>query len=134
MPSFPKGSPGVITRRQRRLDAEQALKEAYAEVDQRDAGYCWITGRYTQPGAVDARVRCEHHHLKGRNVKPEWVTRPERIITVTAEEHQLIHAGWLIVEGSDARKPIFFHWREDIAPKQRPFEIKARRHAHAEAD
>lgn len=130
--SFPKPAPRVATRHLKRKEANAALVEAYAEVDVRDAGYSWITGRYTQPGAVDARVRREHHHLKGRNVKPEWITRPERIITVTAEEHALIHAGWIVVEGCDARKPVFFHWAEHVKPSQRPFVLKGRRSAHAE--
>lgn len=130
---FPKGAPGVVTRRQKRLDQEQALREAYADVDRRDGGYCWVTGRYTSAGAPDARIRREHHHLKGRNVKPEWVYRPERIITVCAEAHQLITAGWIVVEGCDARKPIFFHYAPHVAAMHKPFVIKAR-NMHADAD
>ena|SRR5687767_4238775 len=117
--------PQAISRRKRRASEAAALQEAYADVDRRDGGYCWVTGRYTQPGAIDVRVRREHHHLKGRNVKPEWVTKPERIITVSAEAHQLITLGWIAVEGTDARKPLFFHWTE--MAKSKPFVIKANR-------
>lgn len=122
----PKPEPGVVTRHKKRVEADAALRDAYAEVDARDGGYCWITGRYTQPGAVDPRVRREHNHLKGRNVRPEWVTKPERIITVTAEAHRLIHAGWIVVEGTDARKPIFFHWAAHVKPSQKPFHLKGK--------
>ncbi len=128
----PKPEPRAASKHRKRRDADAALVEAYADVDVRDAGYCWVSGRYTSSGAVDARVRREHHHLKGRNVKPEWVTRPERIITVCAEAHQLITNGWIVVEGCDARKTLFFHWAAHVKPSQRTFVIKGRRSAHAE--
>ena len=123
----PKPVPRVVEQHAKRKDAEKALREAYADVDLRDGGWCWVTGRFTFPGTPDARTRREHHHLKGRNVKPEWVTRPERIITVSAEAHSLITQGWIVVEGTDARKPLFFHYAEHVKPTQRPFTIKARR-------
>ena len=123
-------TPRAVTKHKRRKLASKALEDAYADVDARDAGYCWVTGRYTQSGAVDARVRREHHHLKGRRVRPEWVTKPARIITVCAEAHALITQGWIVVEGCDARKALFFHWRADVKPEQRPFVIKGRRTVH----
>lgn len=126
----PKPEPRSVSKGRRRREASVALTEAYADVDARDAGYCWVTGRYTSSGAVDGRVRREHHHLKGRNVRPEWVTVPDRIITVCAEAHQLITAGWIVVEGVDARKAILFHWREDLRPDQKPFRIKEKREVH----
>lgn len=119
--------PAVARRHQRRKQAAAALDAAYSDVDLRDGGYCWVTGRYTQSGAPDARVRRDHHHLKGRNVMPEWVTDPNRIITVCAEAHALITNGWILVEGTDARKAIRFHWRADIKASQKPFQIKGRR-------
>jgi len=124
---FPKGTPRAVTKHRKRVEADAELQQAYADVDVRDAGYCWITGRYTVPGAVDPRQRREHHHLKGRNVKPEWVTKPERIITVCAEAHSLITQGWIVVEGTDARKPIFFHYAAHVKPSMRPFVIRSRR-------
>jgi len=139
LPSSPKKpkqkwemTPRVVEKHGKRKQADDALREAYADVDRRDGGYCWVTGRYTASGAPDARVRREHHHLKGRNVKPEWVTRPERIITVCAEAHALITQGWIVVEGCDARRPIFFHWAKHVKPSQRPFVLKGRRTAHDE--
>lgn len=133
---FPKPLPRAVTKHRKRIKADAALQEAYADVDARDAGICWVTGRWTAPygseRAVDPRVRREHHHLKGRNVKPEWVTDPRRIITVCAEAHGLITQGWIVVEGCDARKPIFFHWRSDVKANLRPFVIKGRRSAHGD--
>jgi hypothetical protein len=128
MPSFFKHDlePQAISRRKRRAEEAQALTEAYAEVDARDAGICRVTGRYTQPGAIDPRVRREHHHLRGRNVRPEWVTKAERIVLVCAEAHRLITLGWIDVEGTDARKELRFWWT-DLCKGRRPFEIKGRR-------
>lgn len=117
--------PRAVSRRKRRAADVQALRDAYADVDARDGGVCWVTGRYTVAGDVDARVRREHHHLKSRNVRPDWVTKPDRIITVCAEAHQLITAGWIAVEGTNAKKPMFFWWTE--LAKSKPFEIKSRR-------
>lgn len=119
-----QSEPSVVTRRKRRAADAKALAEAYADVDLRDGGFCWVTGRYTSPNTPDPRGRREHHHLKGRRVRPDWVTRPERIITVCAEAHQLITRGWIAVEGCDARKQLFFHWSELATSK--PFELRPR--------
>lgn len=124
--------PSDVAKRQRRRDDAKALAEAYAEVDLRDGGRCWVTGAYT--GGVDPRTAREHHHLKGRNVRPEWVYKSERIITVTREAHRLITIGWIVVEGTDARKPIRFHWAEHVTPTMRPFQIRSRRTVPQERD
>jgi hypothetical protein len=44
---------------------------------------------------------------------------------VAAEAHELITRGWIAVEGTDARKPLFFHWT--ALAKTTPFEILPRR-------
>lgn len=119
--------PRAITKAKKRAADDAALAAAYAEVDLRDGSICWVTGRYAQAGAVDRRVRREHHHLRGRNVKPEWVTDPDRIITVVKEAHDLITSGHIVVEGDDATKPIRFHWREDVPASSRIFHIKSKR-------
>ncbi len=124
-----KGS-GRLDRHERRSAERQAIEDAYAEVDLRDASICAVTGRFTKAGAPDARVRREHHHLKGRNVRPDWVTVPKRIVTVCAEAHSLIEGGFIEVEGVDATKPIFFHWREDMMRgRLKPFRIVGKRTA-----
>lgn len=128
-PKPAKGS-GRLARHERRRADQEALAEAYAEVDLRDASICWVTGRFTKAGAPDARVRREHHHLKGRNVRPDWVNVPKRIITVCAEAHELIEGGFIQVEGTDATKPIFFFWNEQaMRGRLKPFRIIGRRTA-----
>lgn len=118
-----KGS-GRLDRHERRNEDAKALADAYEEVDLRDGSICWVTGRFTKPGAPDARQRREHHHLKGRNVRPDWVNVPKRIITVCAEAHELIEGGFIHVEGTDATKPIFFHWNEKaMGERLKPFRI-----------
>lgn len=117
----------VIDRHRKRRDRDKALAEAYAVVDARDGGHCRVTGRYTQPGAVDPRVRREHHHLSGRNVAPEDRANPCRIITTCAQVHQLLHAKLLLYEGDNANERIVFHWAESVKPEDRPFQIKSKR-------
>ena len=119
--------PSSVTRHQKRKQAQDALEAAYGDVDLRDGSRCWVTGRYTQAGAPDARVRREHHHLKPRSTAPEAREDPHNIIVVCAEAHQLITNGWIVVEGTDARKVIRFHWASHVKPSQRILEIRSRR-------
>ena len=124
-----KGS-GRLERHMRRKTDQEALLAAYEEVDLRDQSICWVTGRFTKPGDPDGRRRREHHHLKGRNVRPDWVTVPKRIITVCAEAHELIEGGFIQVEGTDATKPIFFFWdQQAMKGRLKPFRIIGRRTA-----
>lgn len=119
--------PLAVQRELRKKAETDALLAAYAEVDKRDGSICWVTGTKTEPGAPSAKVRREHHHLRGRNVKPEWVNDPHRIITVTRLAHRLITKGWIAVEGDDARKAIRFHWTELAPVAMRTIRIKSRR-------
>lgn len=122
-----KGS-GRLERHERRSSDLQALRDTYAEVDLRDASICAVTGRFTKAGAPDARARREHHHLKGRNVRPDWVTQAKRIITVCAEAHDLIEGEFIEVEGDDATKPMMFHWNEKaMRNRKKPFVIVGKR-------
>ena len=122
-----KGS-GQLARRARRAEDSTALADAYAVVDARDGGFCVITGRFVVAGAVDPRRRREHHHLKGRNVRPDWVTDPRRIITVAADVHQLIEGGFIEVEGENANQRIVAHWNRALMPSGRePFRLLSRR-------
>ena len=120
-----KGEPRALAKHRRRVEDEAALKAAYGEVDARDGGVCWVTGRHTVAGVPDPRYRREHHHLRGRKVAPERVADPMNIITCTAESHSLIESGHIQVEGIDTNKPVRFHWRE--GNYLRPFVIKSRR-------
>lgn len=125
-------TPVKVERHNRKAARKLALEEAYAVVDKRDQNICWVTGAHLSPGAADPKVRREHHHLKGRRVRPEWVTQPERIILVSALAHDLITKGWIAVEGTDARRQLFFHYT-DLA-KSRPIVIKRRNLAQRETE
>lgn len=124
--------PGVVTKHMRRKAKEQALADAYKDVDTRDKGISWVSGKHTD-FSPDPRTHRDRHHLKGRRVMPEWVSKPERIITVTREEHDLITAGWIVVEGTDARKPIFFHYAAHVKPHQKTVVIR-RKNVRPEAE
>jgi hypothetical protein len=130
-PDYPYGAftkaktvtPGSVERKTKRLTKQAALDAAYEAVNQRDGWVCWVTGQHVSAGGIGREGVREHHHLKGRRVKPEWRENPHRIITVSGLAHDCITNGWIEVEGDDARKPIFFHWTAD-APKKRPLIIK----------
>lgn len=115
-------TPVSVQRHDRKKARKLALEEAYEAVNKRDGNVCWVTGRRLDPSAPNAADRREHHHLKGRRVRPEWREKPERIILVSALAHDLITKGWIAVEGDDARKPIFFHYTE--LAKSRPVQIQ----------
>ena len=117
--------PRAIRKARASAERRAALNAAYEEVDARDGGYCWVTGRYTQPGAVDARVRREHHHLEPRSLEKGRIADPSNIVTVCAEAHSLFKSGWLVSEGTDTRKTVRFHWTK--LATYRPFQIKSRR-------
>jgi hypothetical protein len=127
VPTFWKHQQGLATidRHQRKADRKKRLNDAYEAVDKRDEGVCWVTGRKTHPSGGPETAR-DHHHLAGRNVRPEWKFEPDRIITVCREAHRLITDGIIEVEGDDARLPIFFHWAEWATDKHKILIIKRR--------
>jgi len=119
-----------LARNERRIAADRALEEAYEVVNVRDGNQCRVTGRFLQAGAVDARVRREHHHLQPRSLAPDRVAEPSNIILVCAEAHDLITGRFIDVEGTDATKPVFFHWNEEaMRGRVKPFRIVSKRTA-----
>ena len=128
---YGKGQPRAIERHTKRVDAEKALKEAYAEVDKRDGGRCRVTGKRTEPGHVDPRRRREHHHLIPRSRDKGLVADSANIVTVTAEAHALIESGWLVSEGLNAEGVVRWHWAAHVKPEQKPFRIASRRRSQA---
>lgn len=123
-----KGQPRVIVKARARSDAEKALRNAYKDVDERDGIYSRVSGRPTTPGAVAPQMRREHHHIKPRSTHPELVTDRRNVFICTAEEHQLIHAGALQVEGTNADKRLVFQWnRVMVAAGKEPFQILSKR-------
>lgn len=125
---FKSHQPDATTgRKVKKSEKDAALAKAYAEVDTRDSGICWVTGVKTFATHADARFRREHNHLKGRRVKPEWREKPERIITCSALAHSLITLGKIQVSGDDARKPISFAWAPGVKPREQVIRIQASR-------
>ncbi len=116
-----------IQRRTRKQDRQDALEAAYAIVDKRDGLRCWITGTLLQRSGVGAAGLLTRHHLDERSTSPERRADPDNIISVSLLAHRLITCGWIIVEGTDARRRVGFHWREGITPRMRPFVIKSRK-------
>lgn len=53
-------------------------------------------------------MRLERHHLKTRGSHPELKYDPRNIVTLCAEVHQLVTAGWIDIEGTDADKRLIF--------------------------
>jgi len=123
-----KPQPRALTKGRKRAQEAADLEAAYADVDLRDGPTSRISGRYTQAGAIDPRVRREHHHIRPRSTHPSLAADASNIFVCSSEEHQLIHAGALIVEGVDACKELRFHWNYEICERgKEPFRIKSRR-------
>jgi hypothetical protein len=112
----------------RRKNAQKRLEDAYEVVNRRDENKSRVTGIHLQPSSPDSRVRREHHHLKGRNVRPDWREDPARIILVSKFEHDLLTSGALEHEGDDATKRVVFFWnRAKVKVGDEPFRIKSKR-------
>lgn len=114
---FSKGTPRVVAKHTKDVEHDKKLSKAYAAVNLRDGDICRVTGVKLTPGAKDDKHRREHHHLKGRRVRPEWVYRPERIILVSAYVHKLLQSSALQPGGCDARQPIKFAWNKRVVKK-----------------
>lgn len=130
-PNFkqPKGS-ARLDRKARQAEADAELAAAYEIVNARDGNICRVTGRFLSPSSVMAETRREHHHLEPRSIAPARIADPTNIILVCKEAHDYITGGFIEVEGKDATKPMFFHWREDMMRgRVRPFHIKGKRTA-----
>jgi hypothetical protein len=125
--SCPKPVKGMYRHTKRQM-AEQRLEEAYEVVNRRDDNHSRVSGCLLLPESADPRQRREHHHLKGRNVRPDWKTDPKRIVLVSAFEHGLLTSGALEHEGDDASKRVVFFWnRAKVKPGEEPIRIKSKR-------
>lgn len=123
-----KDVPLEVSRSLRTRANDAKLMAAYAEVDRRDQGIDRVTGLLTQPNAFDPAVRRDHHHLAGRNVRPDWVYDAKRIITVSRRTHKLLQKHAIEVEGDDANGRLIFRWNRDLIPVgSEPFRIRSKR-------
>lgn len=120
----------LLERKARKAAESAELAEAYEHVNVRDGNQCRVTGRFLHVGAVDGRVRREHHHLLARSLAPGLVADPANIVLVCAEAHALITGGFIEIEGKDATKPLFAHWNEAaMKGRIKPFRIQGKRTA-----
>lgn len=115
-------TPVKVERHNRRQAKQKALEDVYKRVDARDRNTCRVTGRSLTAGAVDSGSRREHHHLVQRSRSRARRADEHNIILVSALAHDLITRGWIAVEGTDARKALFFHWT--ALAKSKPIVIK----------
>lgn len=112
----------------RRKTNKQRLEDAYKEVDRRDGNLSRVSGCYLLASSADNRQRREHHHLRGRNVRPDWKYAPERILLCSSFEHGLLEGDAILYEGDDARERIVFFWnREKVPVNSEPFRLLSKR-------
>src|SRR5205085_11623048 len=102
---IPKVRPRVLERASKRSEHDRKLAKAYAQVDAREGNRCQVSGVELSPKSANPKRRREHHHLKGRNVRPEWVYEAKRIGLVSAFIHELLQSKAILVDGTDASKP-----------------------------
>jgi hypothetical protein len=86
------------------------LAKAYAEVDAREDNVCQVSGVKLSPAARDTKRLREHHHIKGRNVKPEWVYESRRIVLCSKFVHDLFTGKALLLDSTDATQPLKLRW------------------------
>ena len=107
---------------------QQRLEDAYEVVNIREGNQSQVTGCFLLAESADSRQRREHHHLRGRNVSPDWKYDPCRIVLCSAFEHGFLESGALDYEGDDATKRIVFFWNRSKVPAgTEPFRIKSKR-------
>lgn len=131
-PAYPYGAffkdrsvPAVLAKSRKDSEHERKLAKAYAAVNEREADVCQVSGVKLSAASRDEKRRREHHHLKGRNVKPEWVYEPKRIVLVSAYIHKLLQGKVILVDGTDATKPPTFTWnRRLVAPGREPMRLE----------
>ncbi len=112
----------------RRKNNTDRLQDAYAIVNVRDENESRVSGCHLIGASADNRQRREHHHLRGRNVRPDWKYDPRRIMLCSAFEHGLLESGAILVEGDDADQRLVFTWnRELVKPGEEPLRIKSKR-------
>lgn len=123
-----KPVPSALLKAEKRKAADKALRDAYREVDARDGKKCRATGRPLMPGAVDPRMRLEHHHIAKRSLAKGQIDDPKNIVTVAADVHQLLERHALEIEGRDANKRLVFQWNRAMVPAgKEPFLLLSKR-------
>jgi hypothetical protein len=132
-PDFPYGAffkdrsvtPRVIEKARKSSEHDRKLAKAYAEVDAREDNVCQVSGVKLSPAARDTKRLREHHHIKGRNVKPEWVYESRRIVLCSKFVHDLFTGKALLLDSTDATQPLKLRWnRAFIKPGKEPIRLE----------
>jgi hypothetical protein len=133
-PDYPAGAffksqavPRVLAAHSKKVAAEQALREAYAAVDARDKKRCRATGRPLTPGTVLPAMRLERHHLAKRSTNKDRIADSKNIVTLAADVHQLVEAGLIEIEGTDADARLVFRWAKHVKPEQQMVKLLSKR-------
>jgi hypothetical protein len=131
-PAYPPGAffkhtsvtPAVIAKGRKKSEHERKLAEAYREVEVREDNVCQVSGVKLQPRTDNPKRLREHHHIKGRNVKPEWVYESKRIVLCSKFIHDLFTGKALILDSTDATKPLALRWnRAIVKPGKEPIRL-----------
>jgi hypothetical protein len=126
--------PRVLEKHKAKVDAEKALADAYKQVDARDKRKCRATGRPLTPGAVLPAMRLERHHLAKRSTHKGIVAEVSNIVTLAADCHQLVEAGALEIEGTNADGRLVFRWnRQMVKAGAEPFKLLSKRKSQRDA-
>jgi hypothetical protein len=122
---IPKGTPSGLAKHQKNTEHDRKLAKAYAVVNDREANTCQVSGAQLLAATKNPKRLREHHHLKGRNVKPEWVYEPRRILLVSKWIHDFLTANVILVDGTDATKPLVFRWNRNLVkPGKEPARLE----------
>ena len=116
---IPKVRPRVLVKAEKESAHDRKLRIAYEKVNVREADTCQVSGVKLYPFSTNERNQREHHHLKGRNVKPEWTYEPRRILLCSAFIHKLLQSKSILVDGTDATKPLTFTWNRRLVKASR---------------
>jgi hypothetical protein len=121
---IPKVRPRVLAKAEKESEHDRKLRVAYEKVNLREEDTCQVSGVKLFALSQNERTRRQHHHLKGRNVKPEWVYEPRRILLCSEYLHKLLQSKAILVDGTDATKPLVFAWnRRMVKPGKEPIRL-----------
>jgi len=87
--AFPKGTPRVLDRIEKKRDLAKMERDCRIAVKKRDKGKCVV------PGCKDASVHL--HHVTYRSRGGKW--RSGNIASLCVKHHQLVHAGLIQIAG-----------------------------------
>lgn len=117
---FPKGTPPVVERKQKKAKQKSADDVCRDQVWERDQAVSRASGTPLERSHEDANRRGQWCHLFGRNARPEWRTDPDRQLLLSDAEHQLSDArgGNLLKildpktgeRATDASRTVLFVW------------------------